>query len=149
MSGKFIICGNYKKTTGEKLDKRIRSKSLGISLQLLMTNLIQVNHAISLSLNGIKRGNLTNNLTNIHSFSEKKGKKKSNNTFRIFQIEIIVKVRATTLKTRMITTGTPKTNRSALPLEIQQNTSASRVEKKKENVSFKLWICSGANLCGC
>lgn len=31
----------------------------------------------------------------------------------------------------MITTGTPKTNRSALPLEIQQNTSASRVEKKK------------------
>lgn len=35
----------------------------------------------------------------------------------------------------MITTGTPKTNRSALPLEIQQNTSASRVEKKKKKTS--------------
>ena len=46
-------------------------------------------------------------------------------------MEIIVKVRATTLNNKMIATGTPRTTRSAFPLEIQQNTLAGKGERKK------------------
>ena len=58
-------------------------------------------------------------------------KNKSNKTFCIFQMEIIVKVRATTLNNKMIATGTPRTRRSAFPFKIQQNTSASTGRKIK------------------
>ena len=50
------------------------------------------------------------------------------NTFCTFQMEIIVKVRAPTLNNKMRATGTPKTSRSALPFEIQQNASASEMD---------------------
>jgi len=45
-------------------------------------------------------------------------------------MEIIVKVRATALNSKMIATGTPKTSRSAFTLEIQQKYSPS---KEREN----------------
>ena len=47
-------------------------------------------------------------------------------TFCIFHMEIIVKVRATTLNIKIAATGTPRTSRSAFPFEIQQNTLASK-----------------------
>ena len=45
-------------------------------------------------------------------------------------MEIIVTVRATTLNNKMIATRTPRTTRSALPFEIQQNTWADKGERK-------------------
>lgn len=46
-----------------------------------------------------------------------------NITFCTFQIETNVTVRATVLNSRIRATGTPRTTRSAFPLEIQQNAS--------------------------
>ena len=57
------------------------------------------------------------------------------NTFCIFQIEIIVKVRAPTLNNKMSATGTPRTSRSALPFEIQQNSLAIERGNEKNNAS--------------